>query len=83
MSLFIKEKLDELNKKFISTFIILSVGVYSIAQENRPTNNKLIEQSLYWEHVYFNSNSNEVKTISLLNRSQILIKLDKKEASNN
>lgn len=65
-------------KKFISISIILSVGVFSIAQENQLTNSELIEESLYWENVYFNSDSNTEKTISILNRSQVLIKLDKK-----
>ena len=65
-------------KKFISISIILFVGVFSIAQENQLTNSELIEQSLYWENVYFNSDSNTEKTISILNRSHILIKLDNK-----
>ena len=65
-------------KKFVSISIILSVGVFSIAQKNQLTNSELIEQSLYWENVYFNSDSNTEKTISILNRSQVLIKLDKK-----
>ena len=66
-------------KKFILIFIISLEGFISISQVNNNTENEKLNYSIYLANEYLNCNSNIEKTINILNRSSILIEMNREK----